>query len=521
MRLVTVQQMREIDEAVIQSHGVPGVVLMDRAGYGVAQMVRQLAEFAPFAPSILVFAGRGNNGGDALAAARYLHQWGLKTDVWLVAETSRIRGDALEHLQRLKAAGVEPQELARPEEWERVLSDPRPTGAILVDGILGTGSSGPPRGLAAMAIKAINWLAENNLVVSIDIPSGLNSDTGEAQGKAVHADLTATIALPKTGMIQPRAIEYVGSLDVIDIGFPSSFYSVQEGEDQLITSRDIRPLFRKRPRASHKGNFGHALLIGGTPGYAGAVGLAARAAQRSGCGLVTALVPESIAAAVAGMSMESMIHAGKQTSSGSLAATALASWRKSLNDFDAILIGPGMTPTSDTLQLLTTVLKESKVPVVVDADALNACRDHPEWLGEAQCPVLITPHPGELARLLGCSPAEIQADRFAAARRIAEATHAVVVLKGAGTIVTRRGETLHLNLTGNPGLATGGTGDALGGLLAGFLAQGRETFDAARAAVWIHGRAGDFAAWKSSYCALQAGDLIDEIPFALRMLNGW
>ncbi|MFC1461261.1 NAD(P)H-hydrate dehydratase, partial [Verrucomicrobiota bacterium] len=282
---------------------------------------------------------------------------------------------------------------------------------------------------------------------------------------------------------------------------------------------DLGPLFLRRPRRSHKGSYGHVLMIGGASGYSGAIGMAARAATRSGAGLVTAVVPQGIVPVVSGTVPEAMIHGAAETEIGSVASDCWPVWRDRLDEFSALLVGPGMTRHNETRNLVTQILSDCTVPVVIDADALNVFEGRLDDLGRccrSECPLVMTPHPGEMGRLTGRSTDEVQADRFAVARDVAEKTGAVVILKGWGTVVAEQGQTLNVNMTGNPGMATGGMGDVLAGLLAGLLAQGLKPFDAARAAVYLHGRAGDEAAWETTESCLTAGDVIDSIPYAFR-----
>ncbi|MBN1269203.1 MAG: NAD(P)H-hydrate dehydratase [Kiritimatiellae bacterium] len=518
MKLATTRQMRELDRRTIEEFGTPGEVLMDRAGQGVADAVAALMDLAGWRhPSILLLAGRGNNGGDAFAAARWLHEMDYRPEVWLASEANQVQGDALKHMSRMKAAGVPLHELPTVEDWE----DTRAAGGhadVLVDGLLGTGSSGMPRGPVAGAIRYIKERADRSHVVAIDVPSGLNADTGEAEGDAVEADLTVTMGLPKAGMLAQSAVPYVGTLDVVDIGLPPEY--VEEArlgtETELINWRDLEMLFPRRPRTAHKGDFGRALLIGGARGYAGAISMAARSAVRSGAGLVSAVVPEGIVPIVAGASLETMVSGAQETDQGCLAAGMWSAWRGRVQDYDAMLVGPGMSRDPEIFMLVRSILRDVKVPLVVDADAISVFAKQAQWFGKAEGRLVLTPHAGELARLLGKDVAEIQADRRKAALAAVEATGATIILKGAGTVVAAKDKPVCINLTGNPGMATGGSGDVLAGLLVGLLAQGLEPFDAARAAVYLHGRAGDLAALRRSQAGLTACDIIEEISYAFR-----
>jgi len=515
MKVISTKQMRELDRRAIQEFGIPGHVLMENAGFGIAGVVQNLARSSGIRnPTVQVFAGRGNNGGDAFVSARCLSEFGLKVEVFLAGEVGSVRGDALEHLLRMRAAGIEPRELATRGEWEELTDVPLSGGDILVDGLLGTGITGPARGPVAAAIRAINTLSIRGLVVAIDTPSGLNTDTGEATGDVVTADVTATMAFPKCGLVQPSAAELVGSLEVIDIGIPDPLAVAVPSEIDVPTPDEVRLLLGRRRRLAHKGTFGHALVVGGSPGYVGAIAMAAMTAVRSGAGLVSALVPRSLAPTVAGLVPEAMVHGGETTEDETLSADAIDVWKRSTHDFDAILIGPGMGTHPDGLHLIRKALRTSNGPVVLDADALSLCALQLDVLRAASCPATVTPHPGEMARLSGSSVAEVQADRFGVARDMAARMRSTVVLKGAGTVIADVGRPISVNMTGNPGMASGGMGDVLAGLLVGLAAQGLSPYDAARSAAYIHGRAGDNVARYSSQAGMTATDLIAEIPHA-------
>lgn len=524
MKIVSVAQMRELDRRTIEEAGIPGSELMDRAGRGVAESLHRLADLAGLMrPSALLIAGRGNNGGDAFAAARYLREMDFEVTVWIAGAERQIQGDALHHLNLLKTEytdGIAIEEFAARSDWEHNLAVPF-FADFTVDALLGTGSSGPARGPVAWAIQYLNTIANDSFIVSVDVPSGLNADTGGAEGDAVSADVTVTLGLPKRGLVTPAATEFVGCLEVVDIGIPRPFIEAVPGAPglEMIYSSDLKRLLPRRARTSHKGTYGHVMLIGGGRGYGGAIALAARAAARSGVGLTSALVPAGIASMVAGASLETMVHPGAETAGGSLAATALDAWADRWGEFGAVLVGPGLTRHPDSAALVRRLLAECTAPLVLDADALNVLEGEPELLAGARTATVLTPHPGELSRLLGRSVADIQSDRLAAVREAAARTRAVVVLKGAGTLVADRERSVAVNLTGNPGMATGGCGDVLAGLLTGLLGQGLAPYDAARAAVFLHGRAGDSAMWRSSQAGMLAGDMVNEIPFAFRELT--
>ena len=516
MKAITSAQMRELDKVASAEFEIPGVELMRRAGRGVASVVTYVADHARLGDTFVqLIAGRGNNGGDAFAAACFLHEDEFEVEVLLAGSASEVSGDALRHLSKMRAAGIPLIELPTKESWEDAVHD-ADSGEIIVDGVLGIGVHGPPRGPIGGAIHYINKISADNIVISIDVPSGLDADTGASPGETVVADVTATIGLPKTGLLTPQAVPYVGSLDVISIGIPADLAGQYACKRELITGWDVRRGLPRRPRNAHKGQYGHLLVIGGAVGYAGAPAMAARAACRSGTGLVSTLVPRAVYPIVGAATLEVMTHPGAETESGSLSVSNWDVWKSRLTDFDAVVLGPGMTRHPDTAAWVRHLLTECRRPLLLDADALNVLAGNADLLTHARCPVVITPHPGEMGRLLGCSTEEVQADREGAAEKAARLTKAIVVLKGAGTIVTQEGKALHVNMTGNPGMASGGMGDVLSGIIGGLLAQGISPFEAACAGVFLHGRAGDNAMWRQSQASLKAGDLVEELPVVFR-----
>lgn len=521
MKTISTAAMRELERKIIVDYQVAGATLMDRAGLGVARFVDYLFQTKDFfSRSVRLIAGRGNNGGDIFAAGRYLHQMDYDVDILLAGSLADIRGDALTHLGKLKSKRIRVDELPTLKDWEEAIALAQRARAadapVIVDGVLGTGLQGPARGPASGAIRFINAQSGLSLVVAVDVPSGLDSDTGRAEGDAVVADYTLTMGLPKQGLVEPCATDHVGRLEVIRIGIPDDLVDKVESDLELITPADLHPLFARRAHTAHKGTFGHLLIVGGAAGFAGAIALAARAALRSGVGLVTVVVPHSIVAIVAGLVPEAMVHGVAETDIGSLAAGIWPAWRERLNAFSAVLAGPGMTQHAETAALVRMMLAETKVPLALDADALNVFAGQIDELTKRSGPLVITPHPGEMARLLGRTVHAVQTNRFEVAKEAARRTQAVTILKGAGTLVAEAGQPLAINMTGNAGMATGGMGDVLAGLLGGLLAQGLPPFDAARAAVFLHGRAGDQAADEKSEPGIIAGDVINELPYAFQ-----
>lgn len=518
MRFANREQMRELDRRAIEECGVPGRLLMERAGHGVARAAwMMLGEIPNGRRTVTVLAGRGNNGGDGFVAARHLAGWGARVKAIVAAGPAGISGDALHHLKLMENAGVTPEFFESENEWLDWARGPCDAD-LIVDAILGTGASGAPRGAPAAAIRAAAAKSDRSLVLAVDVPSGMDADTGEAPGEAVPADLTVTFGLPKTGMAVPEAWKFTGSVLVEDIGLPVLEPAGVEPRAGLVTPLDFSVAFAPRPRHAHKGDFGRVCVIAGSAGYAGAAAMAARAACRAGAGLVSVLTARSVAPVVAAMVPEAMVHGIDETAEHAPSLRGLAGQTAVLETSDVFLVGPGMTTNEDTYLIVTQLLDiTAGRPLVVDADALNACVGRLDVFARTRARVVLTPHPGELARLTRESVAAIQADRTRAALAAACLGRCAVVLKGAGTVVAAPDGAARLNLTGNPGMATGGTGDVLAGMIAGLSAQTPDICRAAEAAVWCHGLAGDRASWNGSQAGLVATDILQLLPSTLRM----
>lgn len=503
MKILTAEAMRALDRAAIEGLGLPGPVLMENAAIGV---VDAIAERFPEAESAAIFCGPGNNGGDGLAIARHLHGRGYAVEVFVAAGGRPLSPDAEAQLEIVRRLGLPLRELDADESPAVVLAVAAGCD-LLIDALYGTGLSRSLDGQAAALVEGLNEMSRPR--VAVDIPSGLHGSRADVLGPCLQADLTVTFAAPKLAHVFPPAAERSGELVVADLGFPRRLVDAAEGDLHLLTAEELAPLVPERSRASHKGDHGHALLVAGSPGKAGAAILAARAAVRAGAGLVTVAVPEAILQTVALGSIESM----------TFPLPTLEPVPSLLAGKAVLAIGPGLGQEPETGAAIRRWVLEAPLPVVVDADGLNAFIGCLEDLKLRQDPTILTPHPGELGRLLGKTSAEIQRDRLAAATRAARESGAIVILKGHLTLVATPEGEVHVNPTGNPGMATGGTGDVLTGMLAGWLAQGLGPLDAARLAVFLHGLAGDLAAEDRGEIALAAGDLIENLPAALRQLG--
>ncbi len=512
MKLVTTEQMRRIERRAVEA-GIPTILLMEHAGRAVAQVAHELLR-SRGGGRVLVVCGKGNNGGDGLCAARHLQNAGVPVRVMLLARDQDLSGDALSNLRIARAAGIEVDNVVGPVDTG--LRAVMGSYQLLVDAIFGTGFRGPAVGLPARAIEALN--GSGVPVLSVDVPSGLEVDTGRIDGPCVRAAATVTLGFPKVGMVVYPGAEFCGRITVADLGIPRVLVEDLEIRTELATAAQVRTFLPPRAPDTHKGNYGRVLLVGGSTWFSGAPRLMALGALRAGAGLVRLVVPESIYPAVASAVVEAM-PLGLPDEAGVLRAASLQTLLELVQEADVVGMGPGMTTRGDIPHLVREVLHGSPRPVVLDADGLNVLAGHPETLREARAPVVITPHPGELGRLLGVSAAEIQRGRLHAAQSASRRTGAVTVLKGARTVVAEPNGRLVVIPTGNPGMATGGMGDVLTGVIAALIAQGLGPFDAAWVGACRHGAAGDLVAASVGDRGLLAREVADAIPVAIRRIQ--
>ena len=507
------EQMREYDRIAIEELGIPGPVLMENAGRGAYEMALEMLDCRR---RVAVLAGPGNNGGDGFVVARHLMIRGLDVSIFVAVPTDKIRGDARLNLDVLRAAdpSLEIEPVLDGEQLERLparLSE----HDLVVDALLGTGVSRNVEGHLADVIDAINSC--KTPVLSVDIPSGLDADSGSPWGTAVRARGTATFGHLKRGLAIHPGVELAGRVRVVSIGVPAPV-SERAGHDaELLGEEALRHLVPARPARSHKGTYGHLLLLSGSLGKTGAAALAGRAALRAGTGLVTvattaAAQPVLEARCPAELMTESVIERTDAPLSDKL-PERLA---RALAGKQALAVGPGLTTAPGISSLVIRLLHDSGVPAVVDADGINILAADPAAAGRITTPMIFTPHPGEMARLMDKTVPAIQADRVEAAREAARWHKVIVALKGARTAVAAPDGRVWINPTGNPGMATGGMGDVLTGVIGGLLAQGLSPLDATLLGVYIHGLAGDCAAATRGEPGLVASDAIDELPAILR-----
>jgi len=522
MRILTAEEMAQVDRRAIEELGIPGMVLMENAALGV---VEAIAEHFPEARRVAFFCGPGNNGGDGMAVARHLDARGYLSTVYLVLGGSEPGGDAGTQLEIVENSGLEVHRLRSGDDlaaaFDSALDSALAAAAasdLVVDALFGTGLSRPLGGHFGELVEALGEIEVPK--VAVDLPSGLDASKPEPIGPYLAADLTVTFAAIKIAHVFPPAARAVGRLVVTDLGFTPALVDGAPGNLHLLTAEELSAYLIDRRAESHKGDYGHALIVGGAPGKAGAVTMAARAAVRGGAGLVTAAVPEPLLATVDGGSLESMtVGLGKNGLDGeTLGAAAVEEVLEAASDKTAVALGPGLGTAEATVAAVREIVGRLELPLVLDADGLNAFAGRAEELAGRPAPTILTPHPGELARLLGVTTGEIQSDRIEAARRAAEKTQAIVVLKGHQTLVAEPGGGVWVNPTGNPGMASGGSGDVLTGLAAALLAQGYEALAAAQLGVFLHGLAGDLAAEEKGWEALRATDQIEALPLAFRRL---
>lgn len=511
MKILTSREMREIDRMAIEDLGIPGVVLMENAGLQVVQTIRELFPDLE-RMRIVVVAGKGNNGGDGFVVARHLFLEGARPEVLLLASRDEVMGDAATNLGIALKIGVPVTEVRTPSEWNKVRNSIH-QATILVDAIFGTGLLKPLDGLFARVVADIN--EARGLKIAVDIPSGLSSDSFGTIGPCVRADLTVALAAPKVAHVFPPAADNVGEFVVAGIGIPPFLFDRPELTLELVDEDAIRPFLKTRERDSHKGTYGHLLAICGSVGKTGAAVLAGKAALAMGAGLVTVATAESALPVVARSMAELMTEPLAETPKRTIAREALPRALELLEGKSAVLLGPGISTNPSTSEFVRGLLPRIKMPMVIDADGLNIVASDPDILRRLRRPAVLTPHPGEFARLTGRTVPEVLAHRLTLAPEFAAKYGVHLVLKGYRTLTAAPDGRVFVNPTGNPGMATGGTGDVLSGLIASQIIQEKDILGAVLSAVYVHGLAGDIAAEKLGERPLLAGHIIRYLSQAL------
>ena len=513
MKIVTAHTMQELDRQAIETHGIPGLDLMECAGRGCAEHI-MAAYGIRQGKRAVILAGRGNNGGDGYVIARHLLERGWQVQVLVLATRSEISGDARTNLDLLADDILSfcPHEGNLSEKH----ADDLRQADVVVDALLGTGLRNDLQGTYLEAVALIN--AAPGKVVAVDIPSGIHGTTGRILGKAVRADMTVTFGMAKLGHVLYPAADLVGRLVIVDIGIPPQLMDTAPGY-AFLDERSMAPLVKRRDRQAHKGVFGHCLIVAGSTGKTGAAALAANSAVRTGAGLVTLAVPESLNPILEIKTTEAMTLPLPDAGSGFLTTQAIAVIEKTLPGKAAVAVGPGIDRRPASVTVVHSMVESIDLPMVIDADGLNALAEDSSVLHRRKSSnIVLTPHPGEMSRLLGSVIPDVAAIRVSVAQEFARSFGVYVVLKGARTIIAAPDGTAAINGSGNPGMATGGMGDVLTGIITALLGQGYGTWDACCLGVYLHGLAGDLVAMEQGEIGMNATDLVERIPLALNRL---
>ncbi len=509
MKVVTAEEMREIDKRAREEFGIPTLLLMEIAGEKTAEVALDMLKERK---RVVVVAGKGNNGGDGIVCARHLFNQGISVEVFLLASKEEIKGDAKANLEIAERLGIEIVENPSLEILEKAFA----SADLIIDAIFGTGFQGKPQPPISDVVKLIN--RSSKPVLAVDVPSGV-SDQGDIPDMdlVVKADRTVTFGFPKLSIVQYPGAWFAGEIYVADIGIPRPLQ--EDPSITLLTPFLVKEKFLPRVPFSHKGDFGHLLVLAGSVGFTGAATLSCEGALRVGTGLVTLGIPQSLNEILEVKLTEAMTLPLPETEAQTLSLKALSVIEQRMERYTAIAMGPGLSTHPETCQFVRQVIEKSEVPLVLDADALNCLAGGPlDFSGKK---VILTPHPGEMARLLGTTSQEVQKNRVGIAKELAMKANCVVVLKGARTVIADKEGHCYINPTGNPGMATGGTGDVLTGMIGGFLAQGYSPLWAGSIGVFLHGLAGDLAReeWGEDY--ILATDLIRYIADAFDLVRSY
>ncbi|MBI4950091.1 MAG: NAD(P)H-hydrate dehydratase [Deltaproteobacteria bacterium] len=520
MKLADSAIITEIDRRAVVDYGIEPIQLMENAGQGVADAVlRALAAFTSKRVSVLV--GRGNNGGDGFVAARKLKNAGVEATVFALSRVEDLKNDALSNAKEWARMGGETAVISTPEDLENSKPALRHS-SIIVDAIFGTGLRSEVEGLAASVIDFVNGL--DKMIVAVDIPSGIDAGSGRVLGRSIRASFTVTMALPKVGLVLYPGRDYAGPFEVVDIGAPRALIDDPSIRYNLITAEMLRGFLKPRRADTHKATYGHLLVLAGSPGMTGAAYMTAMAAMRTGAGLVTVGVPQSLHDIMEAKTVEAMTAGLPETTDKALGLVSWPRVRELLRDKAALVIGPGVGNRNDIYLLIEKIASGIECPLLIDADGLNAISGDVSFLKSMKAPVVLTPHPGEMARLLKTTVKDVQADRVASALKLSALTGGTVVLKGASTVIAGTDGQIYINTTGNAGLATAGTGDILAGMIGALLAEGYSPVEASIAGVHIHGLAGDAVRDATGEIGMIATDLLPRIPLMLnsftRKANG-
>jgi len=514
MKVATAEEMQELDRKAIETYRIPGIVLMENAGRGAADVI---SNFFPeiHKKKIAIIAGKGNNGGDGFVIARYLLNQGIYVRVYLLTDPKGLRGDAETNFSIFHRMKGEVISVPSSKDYIKVKRDLEKFD-ILVDGIFGTGLDAEVRGYYREVIDHLNTLQRP--IVAIDIPSGLDANTGKPLGTAIRASLTITFGLPKIGLLIPPGLDYVGEkVKVIDIGIPKRLVEEEKIPTYLLEKEEIQKcLSIPRNPDTHKGDYGHLLVIAGSVGKTGAAVMACQAALRMGAGLVTLAIPKSLNAILEMKLTEVMTEPLPETPKQTLSLRAFSTIVRLCENKRAVIIGPGLGTLKETQSLILKLVRTLDLPIVLDADGLTALATQPKTLPIKNRSLMLTPHPGEMARLIRSQVKQVLEDRVGLSRNFSQSQHVHLILKGHPTLITTPKGEVYINPTGNPGMASGGTGDVLTGMIGGLVCQGFDILSSLQIAVYLHGMAGDEGAQEMGEKSLIATDIIEKIPTLLK-----
>lgn len=510
MKVVTAEQMRRLDREAMEGYGIPGIVLMENAALGVVRAMEERYGILR-GRSVTLFCGKGNNGGDGMAVARHLANRGADVRVYLLGDPKGLKGDAAGNHAICERMGISVRPVSDTRGLGRASSALKNTD-LIVDAILGTGIVPPVRGLTGQAVRRIN--RSRKPVISVDLPTGLNADSSEIVGDVVRADLTVTFGLPKISLVQYPSLSVAGKVVVADISLPAGLMEKAEIPVEL-AEQEVLSRLPLRRGDMHKGDAGRVLVVAGSRGMPGAAVMTALSCFRIGAGLVYAAVPGSVRPQFHTRLMEGILAPLPDSERDYLTLSSLPEILRSAKGKNVMAVGPGIGLDPGTGEMVRSLIRKSRIPLVLDADGINHLARDPGVLNKAGAPVIITPHPGEMARLTGASGEALKTRRVDVAREFAAKFKVVLVLKGARTVVAGADGRVWINTTGNPGMATAGIGDVLTGIIAGLVAQGMRPVEAAVGGVYLHGRCGDRAANRLGERGLLSRDLIREIPRVL------
>jgi len=516
MKIVTADQMKQIDLECDRS-GIPTSVLMENAGKAVAGEVRRIMGDTE-RQHILMLIGPGNNGGDGLVAARYLSDWGVRINLFLFGQ----RSPDDPNLKLVRERDINFVEVAKKEDLKG-LDEKLSSATVVVDALFGTGKKRALGDVFAQALRQVNSAKEKRpdiRIVALDLPSGLNADSGAVDPDCPFADNTITLGFPKPGLFNPPGLERAGKICVVDIGIPS--HLAEHIDIELITPDWVRSILPKRPLGANKGTFGKVLVIAGSVNYIGAAYLACSGAMRVGAGLVTLAIEVGLQFILASKLTEITYLPLPESGQGMFFHQADWLIHQEVDKYDSLLIGCGLGQSQSTARLIKSVLLgewEDLPPVVIDADALNTLAYAPEWWQQLTGSAILTPHPGEMARLTKMSVEEVQSDRLGIAKRMAMEWQKTVVLKGSYTVIAIPDGRTMISPFANPGLASAGTGDVLSGVIAGLIGQGMVPEDAAACGVYLHGEAGEMVRGRLGDAGMIASDLLPELPLIIKKLK--